>query len=76
MNIIDWIKEQWQEMTLEHITYLIVFSIFLTYITNHILKIKNIKWLYYGLFVILMINLVRGGHPVGAVETVYKLILI
>jgi hypothetical protein len=72
----DFVKEQWEGLTYRHIIYLIVFSIIVSYVTEYILKVKQIRWLYYGLFVILMIFLVRGEHPVAATETVLKLAII
>jgi hypothetical protein len=76
MDITNWLKEQWKQLTLVHIIYLIAFSFVLTHITEYLLKYKAIRWFYYSTFVILLIKLVEGGHPVGAVETVYKMILI
>lgn len=74
--IINWLKEQWQELTVKHILYLLVFSFFLSYITEYILKFKQIRWLYYSVVILLLIKLFEGGHPIGGVESVYKLILI
>ncbi len=74
--ITDWLKEQWRLLTLRHLIYLMIFSIILSYITEYLLKFKQTKWIYYTAFVLLMIKLVEGGHPVSAAETVYKFILI
>ena len=74
--IITWLKEQWRQLTIVHIIYLIVFSFILDHIIDYVLKFKALRWMYYSTFIILMIKLVEGGHPIGAVETVYKLILI
>ena len=75
-TITDWLKEQWQLLTLKHLIYLMVFSIILSYVTEYLLKFKQIRWIYYTAFVILMIKLVEGDHPISAAETVYKFILI
>ena len=72
----EFVKEQWEGLTYRHIIYLIVFSIGLSYITEYILKVKQIRWLYYGLFVWLMVLLIRGEHPIAAGETVLKLAII
>jgi|688.fasta_scaffold2123104_1 hypothetical protein len=72
----DFVREQWEGLTYRHIIYLIVFSIIISYVTEYILKVKQIKFLYYGLFIVLMIILVRGEHPVAATETVLKLAII
>jgi hypothetical protein len=74
--IIDWLKEQWQKLSLEYIIYLMAFSFILDHITNYLLKFRGIRWIYYSTFIILLIKLIEGGHPVGAVETIYKLNLI
>jgi hypothetical protein len=74
--IINWLKEQWRELTFEHILYLLVFSFVLSYVTEYVLKFKQIRWLYYTVSILLLIKLFEGGHPIGGVESVYKLILI
>ncbi len=75
-DITEWLKEQWQMLTFEHIIYLMAFSFVLSYITEYILKFKQMRWLYYGVSIVLLIKLFEGGHPIGGVETVYKLALI
>jgi hypothetical protein len=75
-KITDWLKEQWQELTFEHILYLMAFSFILSYVTEYLLKFKQFRILYYTLAVLLLIKLFEGGHPIGGVETVYKLVLI
>lgn len=75
-KITDWLKEQWQELTFEHLLYLMAFSFVLSYVTEYVLKFKQIRWLYYSVAVLLLIKLFEGGHPIGGVETVYKLVLI
>jgi hypothetical protein len=75
-KVIDWLKEQWQELTFEHLLYLMAFSFVLSYITEYILKFKQIRILYYAVSILLLIKLFEGGHPIGGVESVYKLILI
>jgi hypothetical protein len=74
--IIQWLKEQWYSLTFEHVLYLLLFSFVLSYITEYILKYKQIRWLYYTVSVLLLVKLFEGGHPIGGVETVYKLALI
>jgi hypothetical protein len=75
-KITEWLKEQWDSFTIEHVLYLLAFSFVLSYITEYLLKFKEIRWIYYTVFIILLIKLVEGGHPFGAAETVYKLALI
>ena len=43
--ITRWLKEQWQELTLTHLLYLTVFSVILSYVTEYVLKFKQIRWL-------------------------------
>ncbi len=74
--IVNWLKEQWQELTVQHVLYLLLFSFILSYVTEYILKFKQIRWLYYTVSILLLIKLFEGGHPIGGVESVYKLILI
>ncbi len=74
--IVNWLKEQWNALTFEHVLYLIAFSFILSYITEYVLKFKQIRWLYYSIFFILFIKLIQGGHPIGAGETFYKLLII
>ena len=75
-KITGWLKEQWDSLTVTHIIYLFVFSFFLSYITEYVLKIKQIRWLYYAVSILLLIKLFGGGHPIGGIESIYKLILI
>ena len=75
-KIIDWLKEQWRELTFEHLLYLMAFSFILSYITEYLLKFKKFRFLYYTITILLLIKLFEGGHPIGGVETVYKLALI
>lgn len=75
-DITGWLKEQWQMLTFEHLIYLIIFSFILSYITEYLLKFKQFRFLYYALTILLLIKLFEGGHPIGGVETVYKLALI
>lgn len=75
-KVVDWLKEQWQELTFEHLLYLMAFSFILSYVTEYILKFKQFRLLYYAISILLLIKLFEGGHPVGGVESVYKLILI
>jgi len=75
-NGVNWIKEQWQMLTFEHLIYLLVFSVILSYITEYVLKFKQFKFLYYSVVILLLIKLFEGGHPVGGAETIYKLALI
>ena len=72
----EFITAQWDKMTITHIIYLIVFASVLSYITEYILKIKYIKWLYYIVVVVLLVKLVRGDHPIAATESAYKLLLL
>lgn len=73
-DVKEFIMNKWKKMTAEHIIYLIIFALILSYITEYILKIKYIKWLYYTLVIVLISRLVRTDHPLGAAESVYKLI--
>ena len=75
-TIINWLKEQWQMLTFEHLIYLMAFSFVLSYVTEYLLKFKKIRWLYYAVSILLLIKLFEGGHPIGGIESVYKLILI
>lgn len=75
-KITGWLWEQWQSLTFEHILYLMAFSFILSYVTEYLLKFKQFRILYYTLAVLLLIKLFEGGHPIGGVETVYKLALI
>jgi hypothetical protein len=75
-DITDWIKQQWHMLTFEYILYLAAFSFILSYVTEYLLKIKEIRWIYYSLIIILIIKLIEGDHPVSAAETIYKLVLI
>jgi hypothetical protein len=74
--IVNWLKEQWQMLTFEHLIYLIVFSVILSYITEYVLKFKQFRILYYSIVILILIKLFEGGHPIGGVETIYKLALI
>lgn len=74
--ITGWLKEQWDNLTFTYIIYLFVFSFFLSYITEYVLKIKQVRWLYYIVSIVLLVKLFKGGHPIGGVESIYKLILI
>lgn len=74
--ITSWLREQWCSLTFEHVLYLLAFSFVLSYITEYVLKFKQVRWLYYGVSIVLLIKLFEGGHPVGGVESAYKLILI
>lgn len=71
-----WLNEQWQLLTFEHILYLLAFSFVLSYITEYVLKFKQLRLIYYTLCLILLFKLFEGGHKVSGVESVYKLILI
>lgn len=75
-KITGWLKEQWQSLTFEHILYLMAFSFVLSYVTEYLLKFKQFRIIYYSLAVLLLFKLFEGGHPIGGVETVYKLVLI
>jgi len=75
-TITDWLKQQWQLLTILHIIYLIIFSSILSYITEYALKYREIRFLYFTIFILLIIKLVEGGHIVSATETFYKLALI
>jgi hypothetical protein len=75
-TIINWLKEQWRMLTFEHIIYLMAFSFVLSYVTEYVLKFKKIRWLYYAVSILLLFKLFEGGHPIGGIESVYKLILI
>ena len=75
-DITGWLKEQWRMLTFEHLIYLMAFSFVLSYITEYLLKFKQFRFLYYALTILLLIKLFEGGHPIGGVETVYKLALI
>jgi hypothetical protein len=76
MEIINWLKDQWQQLTFEHLIYLLAFSFVLSYVTEYILKFKQLRWIYYTVSVLLLIKLFEGGHPIGGIESAYKLILI
>lgn len=75
-KITDWLKEQWQMLTFQHLIYLLIFSFILSYITEYLLKFKQFRFLYYTITILLLIKLFEGGHTVDGVETVYKLALI
>jgi hypothetical protein len=75
-NIKEWIKNKWEQITLEHIIYLLAISYIISVISDYILKFKEIKWLYYSMFLILLVKLIESNRPVDAVETIYKLALI
>jgi len=75
-NVINWLKDQWRQLTFEHLIYLLAFSFVLSYVTEYILKFKQLRWIYYTVSVLLLIKLFEGGHPIGGIESAYKLILI
>ncbi len=75
-KVVNWLKDQWQQLTFEHLLYLMAFSFVLSYITEYILKFKQLRILYYTISILLLIKLFEGGHPIGGVESAYKLILI
>lgn len=75
-KITGWLKEQWQMLTFEHLLYLMAFSFVLSYITEYVLKFKQFRIIYYAISILLLLKLFEGGHPIGGVETVYKLVLI
>ena len=52
--IVNWVREQWQELTVRHLIYLLVFSFILSYLTEYILKFKHIRWLYYAVSILLL----------------------
>jgi hypothetical protein len=74
-NVKKFITEQWEQLTIDHVIYLVIFAIILSFITEYILKIRYMKWLYYTIVIILLSRLVRSDHPVAAAESTYKLIL-
>ncbi len=75
-KVVNWLKDQWQQLTFEHLLYLMAFSFVLSYITEYILQFKQVRILYYTISILLLIKLFEGGHPIGGVESAYKLILI
>lgn len=75
-KVINWLKDQWRQLTFEHLIYILAFSFVLSYVTEYILKFKQLRWIYYTVSVLLLIKLFEGGHPVGGIESAYKLILI
>jgi hypothetical protein len=75
-KVINWLKDQWRQLTFEHLIYLLAFSFVLSYVTEYILKFKQLRWIYYTVSVLLLIKLFEGGHPIGGIESAYKLILI
>ena len=73
-ELVVWLNEKWQNITFEHILYLILFSFILSYITEYILKFKEFRILYYTILIVLLIRLIEGGHTLSAAETAYILI--
>ena len=68
-----WVKEQWRQLTFEHLIYLIIFSFILSYITEYLLKYKLLKWIYIGTIAVIIITLYKQGNDREAVEDVFKL---
>ena len=75
-KVINWLKDQWRQLTFKHLLYILIFSYVLSHITEYILKFKQLRWIYYTVSVLLLIKLFEGGHPIGGIESAYKLILI
>ena len=73
-ELVVWLNEKWQNITFEHILYLILFSFILSYITEYILKFKEFRILYYTILLVLLIRLIQGGYTLSAAETAYILI--
>ena len=75
-KIKEFVTAQWEKLTVSHVIYLVVFALGLSYITEYILKIRYLKWLYYTVVIILISRLLRSDHPIAATESAYKLILL
>ena len=73
---INWIKQQWQLLTIEHIIYLILFTIITTYITEYILKIRLLKWIYFGTITVIIATLYNKGDTKDALYDAFKLATI
>jgi hypothetical protein len=58
-ELVVWLNEKWQNITFEHILYLILFSFILSYITEYILKFKEFRILYYTILIVLLIRLIE-----------------
>ena len=75
----DWVKyieNMIKPFTLKHIIYLILVTAVTTYITEYILRIRLIKWIYVGTLVVIIATLYNQGDDKDAVFDAFKFVTI
>lgn len=68
-----YVRERIYPFTFQHILYLILFTIITTYITDHFLKFRLFKWIYYGTIIVVAANLYKDGQGERAAGELFKL---
>jgi hypothetical protein len=75
----DWLiflKQKLYPFTFKHLFYLILFTIITTYITEYILKIRLLKWIYFGTIFVIIATLYNKGDTKDALYDAFKLATI
>ena len=73
---LTYFKQKLYPFTLKHLIYLILITAITTYITDYVLKIRLLKWIYFGTISVIIATLYNQGDDKDAVVDVFKLATI
>ena len=69
----NYLEEQLYPFTITHLITFILFTAISYYVTEYILKLRLIKWIYIATLIVLIANLYKVGDDKKAAKDIFKL---
>jgi hypothetical protein len=73
---IDYVKSKLYPFTLSHLIYAVVTTVAVYYITEYFLRIRLIRWIYFGTLTVIAATLFNSGETKKGAEELFKLATI
>ena len=73
---IDFFEQKLYPFTLKHLIYLALITIVTTYITEYVLRIRLLKWIYFGTVTVIIATLYNKGDDKAAALNIFRLATI
>jgi hypothetical protein len=69
----NYLEEQLYPFTITHLITFILFTAISYYVTEYILKLRLLKWIYIATLIVLIANLYKVGDNKKAAKDIFKL---
>jgi hypothetical protein len=73
---IDYVKSKLYPFTLSHLIYAIITTVAVYYVTEYFLRIRLIRWIYFGTLAVIAATMFNNGEPAKGGAEIFKLVTI